>query len=128
MSARYFVPVESTQMQGEPSRDKDGLWTHPYPVYTPDPRKKKGVGAVDWYQQVVGLPGGEGFAAEGDDPDARLRAERDAWGLPNGQDPDVEENWGFEEPSLGKMKWGFSEREPAVRSAFESLRELERRR
>ena len=118
MSARFFRLVESTQMQGEPSRDKDGLWTHPYPVYAPDPRKKRGVGAVDWYQQVIGLPGGEGFAAEGDDSKERLRAERDTWGVPNGQDPDVEEaNWGFEEPSLGKMKWGFQ-----GESAFEALR------
>lgn len=68
------------------------LWTHPVGTYAPDPRKKAGLGSTNWMQAVVGLPGGEGFAAEGDDPKERLRAERDAWGLPNGQDPDVKES------------------------------------
>lgn len=66
----------------------DDLWMHPYGTYVPDPRKEMGLGTVDYYQQVVGLPGGEGFSTEGDDPLERLRAERDAWGVPNGQDPD----------------------------------------
>jgi hypothetical protein len=66
----------------------DDLWAHPYPSYTPDPRKKLGLGSVDWFQNVVGLPGGVGFAAEDDDPVERLRAEADAWGLAYGQEPE----------------------------------------
>jgi hypothetical protein len=57
-------------------------WTHPYPTYVPDPRKKQNVGAVDWFQDVVGLPGGEGYAAEGDDPIEREKVEAETWGIP----------------------------------------------
>jgi hypothetical protein len=59
------------------------VFSHPYPTYSPDPRKSQGIGAVDWYQDVVGLPGGEGYAAEGDDPEERERIERETWGGPN---------------------------------------------
>jgi len=42
------------------------LWTHPYPAYKPGPGKKKGIGAVDYQQQFVGMGGfNNGHTAEG---------------------------------------------------------------